>query len=214
MRLNPLAFNGLLSGNLAQRARWRSATLCPCVNPDSGSAAPGCPRCSGRGRVWAAPIECLVGVASTKDAAKYAQAFNMDTGDILLVVDESCPAYVAGLFDRVTMLNSTDRFSLALTRGSPQERIFGDVVSVDRVYWYTGDAGQGDVVDGGRPLIGADGVLAWGVGAPPPGKSYSITGTKYEEYFSYLDYPTQRGQHQGARLPRRMPVRRFDVFGR
>jgi len=155
-----------------------------------------------------------MGVASTKDAAKYAQQFNMDTGDILLVVDESCPAYDAGLFDRVTMLNSTDRFSLVLTRGSPQERIFNEVESIDRVFWYTGEDGAGDIVEGGHPVIAADGRLSWGAGAPPTGKSYSITGRKFEEYFSYLDFPIQRGQHSGARLPRRMPVRRFDVFGR
>ncbi len=214
MRLSPGAFNALLSGNLAQDLRWRASTTCPCISAFSGAAAPGCPKCAGKGRLWAAPVACKAGVTSQKISAQLSQQFNMEAGDALITVDESSPLYDAGQYDRVTMLNSTDRFSLALTRGDVTERLYMQVQKIDRVFWYTGQAGQGDVVEGGIPVVDDAGGLTWTSGAPPDGVSYSITGTRFAEFFVYLDLPANRGHHGGARLPKRMPVRRFDLFGR
>jgi hypothetical protein len=214
MRLNPLAFNGLLSGNLAQDVLWRPNTICPCVNPQSQAPAKNCPRCSGKGRLWSSAVPCKVGVQRQAINEKKAQQLNWEMGDAMLTVDESTPMYEAGQYDRVTMLNSTDRFSLVLTRGAPTERIYRRVERFERVYWYTGPNGTGDLVDGSLPAIGDDGALTWGAGGPPAGRQYSITGTGFAEYFIYLDMPGDRNQHAGARLPKRMICKRFDVFGR
>jgi hypothetical protein len=215
MRLNPSAFNAFLSGNIGQDVLWRPNTMCPCVNPASGAANKKCPRCAGKGRLWSTGVPAKVGVQRQAINEKRAQAFNWEMGDAMLSVDESSPMYDAGQFDRITMLNSIDRFSLVLTRGAPTERLYMQVVSVDRVYWYTGPGGTGSLVDGGAPTIDpADGSLTWGVGAPPAGAQYSITGTRYSEYFVYLDLPSDRNEHFGARLPKRIICKRFEVFGR
>lgn len=214
MRLNPAAFNAFLSGNVAQDVLWRPNTVCPCVNPTSQSPVKTCPRCAGKGRLWSAAVAAKAGVQRQAINEKRSQQLNWEVGDAMLTVDESSAMYEAGQFDRVTMLNSTDRFSVVLTRGAPTERLYMRVVSIDRVYWYTGANGTGDTVEGGTPGVADDGTLEWDSGAPPTGKQYSITGMRYAEYFIYLDYPGDRNQHGGARLPKRMICKRFDVFGR
>lgn len=214
MRLNPLAFNALLSGNLAQDVIWRPNTICPCVNPASGAANKRCPRCSGKGRLWAAGIAAKIGITRQNINEKRTQQVNWEVGDAMLTVDESSPMYDAGQFDRVTMLNSTDRFSVVLTRGDPTERLYMLIEAIEKVYWYTGDGGFGDEVQGGIPAVADDGSLTWASGAPPAGKQYSITGTRFAEYFIYLDFPSDRAEHGGARLPKRMIAKRFEVFGR
>lgn len=214
MRLNPAAFNAFLSGNIGQDVLWRPSTICPCFNPSTNSAFRGCPRCAGKGRLWAAPVATRVGVSRQNIKATIMQQFNWEAGDAMLSVDESSPMFDAGQYDRITMLNSTDRFSLALTRGEVTERLFMKVESIDGVFWYTGENGSGDRIEASIPTVDENGVLTWGVGAPPPGKQYAITGTRYSEYFIYLDLPADRNQHAGARLPKRIMARRFDVLGR
>lgn len=215
MRLNPAAFNAFLSGNIGQDVLWRPSTMCPCFNPISGAAYTGCPKCGGKGWIWSAAQACRVGVSRQAVKASLTHQFNWEAGDAMLTVDESVPMYEASRPDRITMLNSTDRFSLAMTRGDPTERIWTRVEKIDRVYWFTGPNGQGDVVEGSAPTVDDEtGVLTWGDGAPPPGKQYSITGTRFSEYFIYLELPSDRNQHGGARLPKKMMAKRFDVFGR
>lgn len=214
MRLNPLAFNALLSGNLAQDVLWRPNTICPCVSPASQAPAKNCPKCHGKGRLWSTEIACKVGVQRQAINEKRSQQLNWEVGDAMLTVDESSPMYDAAQFDRITMLNSTDQFSVVLTRGQPTERLYRKVLLINRVYWYTGQNGAGDIVEGGIPVVLTDGSLAWSDNAPPAGKQYSITGISYSEYFIYLDMPGDRNQHGGARLPKRMVAKRFDVFGR
>lgn len=214
MRLNPAAFNAFLSGNIGQSLLWRPNTMCPCFSRASNSPSPKCPRCGGKGRLWAAAVPAKAGVTRQQIDAKLSQQVNWEMGDAMLTVDESTPLYEAGQYDRITLLNSTDRFSTVLTRGAPSERLFALVEKLERVYWYTGVNGAGDLVEGGLPVVEEDGALTWGAGAPPAGKEYSITGTRWPEYFIYLQLPSDRGEHFGARLPKRMLARRFDAFGR
>lgn len=216
MRLNPAAFNAFLTGNIGQDVRWRSNSICPCTNPMTGAANPKCPKCGGKGRLWADGVDTVVGVSRQNISVKITQQFQWETGDAMLTVNESSAMYDAGQYDRVTLLNSTDRFSLALIRGDLRERIYSQVEKIDRVFWYTGDGGQGDLVEGSAvPEVNpANGQLTWGSGAPPAGKQYAITGTRFAEYFIYLDLPSDRAEHRGARLPKRIIARRFDLFGR
>lgn len=120
--------------------------------------------------------------------------------------------YEMGEFDRVTMLNSTDYFSLILTRGDPQEKIHEPVEKVTRVFWLAGST----LVEGSAfPTVNADGSLTWpSSGAPPAGTPYTITGTRFSDYFCWGPFPSDRNEHSGARLPKRVVLRRFDLFGR
>ena len=214
MRLNPAAFNAFLSGNIAQSMLWRSNTICPCVSAFSNAANPRCPHCAGKGRVWADPVPAKAGMTRQQIDVNFSQQVSWEMGDATLTVDESSPMYDAGQFDRITLLNSTDRFSVVLTRGAPTERLFMKVEKIDSVFWYTGEQGQGTVVVGSIPTVSDDGVLTWPDDAMPLGKDYAITGTRFAEYFLYLDLPSDRAEHFGARLPKLMRARRFELFGR
>lgn len=210
MFLNPAAFNAHLN-HMGQKVTWAKAFRCPCFNPHSGAARANCPNCHGKAWFWADPVTAVTGVASQQLQLKWAQFGMWQDGDTVLSVPEDSPVYESGQFDRIVMLNNTDYFSLPLVRGGPDERISDPVEKITRVFWLDG---LGKLVEGGIPEVNADGTLTWTSGSPPVGMPYSITGTKYNEYYVYGAYPGDRMEHQGARLPRRIVVRRFDLFGR
>jgi hypothetical protein len=59
------------------------------------------------------------------------------------------------------------------------------------------------------------GNLSWpNGGGPPIGVTYSLTGTKFDEYFIFLNLPSDRNEHEGARLPKKVTLRKWDLFGR
>lgn len=213
-RLQPAAFNAFLGDNIGQDFQWRRASICPCTNPLSGAATPQCPKCAGKGRLWAAPVDAKAGMTQQRINKVFAQMGLYEAGDATLTIHESSAMYDAGHFDRITMLNSTDRFDLVLTRGDPTERLFFKVQSLERVFWYTGKNGEGEVREGALPTVADDGTLEFGAGGPPAGKQYSISGTRYAEYYVWDGMPSDRNEHFGARLPKRVIARRFDLFGR
>ncbi|SAK98702.1 hypothetical protein AWB80_07573 [Caballeronia pedi] len=210
MRLNPARFNAHLN-HIGQQFKWRKAFRCPCINRHSGAAAPNCPQCFGKGWIWAAALDAVAGMAGQQVRQQWAQFGMWQDGDAVVTIGSDSPMYEMGQFDRVTMLNSTDYFSLSFTRGAPNERILDPVEKVTRVFWLDADK---QIVEGGIPKVPANGVPVWSIGAPPAGTSYSITGTRFSEYFCYGPFPSDRGEHSGARLPKRVVLRRFDLFGR
>jgi hypothetical protein len=210
MRLNPAAFNAHLN-NIGQTCAWRKAFHCPCVNPFSGAADPSCPQCGGKGRLWDLAQTGIAGIAGQKVQQAWAQFGMWQDGDAVVSIPESSPLYEMGQFDRVTMMNATEDFSLVLVRGAPVEKLFFNVNSIIRVFWL--DVNK-NVVPGGIPTVGADGSLSWVTGAPPIGTQYSISGKRFSEYFCWGPFPNMRGEHQGARLPKRVVLRSFDLFSR
>lgn len=210
MRLSPAAFNAHLN-HMGQKFKWRKAFRCSCVNPYSGAATPGCPQCGGKSWLWAAPVPAVAGVASQQIQVRWAQFGLWQDGDMVVSIPESSPMYEMGQFDRVLMLNSTDHFSLPLAHGDPNEKLFEPIEKITRVFWLDQD---GAIVEGGIPTVNPDGTLTWTTGAPPPGVGYSISGTRYSEYFCWGPLPSDRNEHQGARLPKRLVMRRFELFGR
>jgi hypothetical protein len=202
-------FNDHLA-TMGQDFLWRKASMCPCVNPHSGAAKPNCPICSGKGRSWANPVSVKAGMASERVLRQWAQFGRYEAGDAILSVPESSLLYDAGQFDRITMLNATDPFSLVLVRGQ-NDKINFPVNSIGRVYWIINNSA---VVEGGIPTVDNNGQLSWAAGAPPVGTQYSISGTRYSEYFVWDEMPGDRKHHYGARLPRKLVARRFDLFGR
>lgn len=211
MQLNPGAFNGLLD-NLGEWFQWRRSFACPCINPSSGAPLAGCPHCSGKGRLWEAPTRAKAGVASSKIQQEWARLGQWASGDTVLSIPENSPLYDIRQFDRVAAETSTDDFSLPMVHGGVKERIHGQIKEVSRVFWF--DA-VGNQVEGGKPVIAADGTLTWpNGGEPPAGKPYSITGSRYSEFYCFGAFSDDRMKHAGARLPRRMVLRKFDLLGR
>lgn len=211
MQLNPAAFNTLL-GDMGEWFQWRRSYACPCLNPNSGAALAGCPHCGGKGRLWKAPTRALAGVASSKTQQEWARLGLWMSGDLVLSIPENSPLYDVTQFDRVTSETSTDDFSLPLVRGAVKERIHGQIKEITRVFWF-GDADE--EVDGGIPAVAADGTLTWpNGGEPPAGKAYSISGVKFSDYYCFGPLTSDRNKHAGARLPKRMVMRKFDLLGR
>lgn len=209
--LNPAAFNVHLN-HLGEDFQWRAASACPCINPNSGAAAPACPQCGGKGYAWAPAVKARAAVASSNTQLAWARMGMYETGDMVLSIPSDSPMYGISQFDRVLAPTSSDRFSLALIRGAPAERLSQAVKSIDRVYWLVND----EVVEGSaRPTINANGTLTWpGSGSPPAGKGYSITGVRLNEYFCFGAFASDRNKHQGLQLPKRMVLRKFDLLGR
>lgn len=211
MRFNRGHFNRHLN-NLGQQFIWRRAYACSCVTPDSGSPDTKCRLCVGKGQIWTNPTPASAASAGQKTQGEWAKMGQWQNGDMVMTIPENSPLWDAGQFDRVTMLNSTDRFSLPLKHGAPTERVLFTPKLVDRVFWK--DAVTGDLVEGGIPVFDANGRPTFTTGEPPPGMSYSVSGTRLSEYFLYMDFPRNRNMHDGMRLPKLVVLRRWDLLGR
>jgi len=209
MQLQPHAFNSFLA-DIGQGYVWRKSYACPCVNPNSGAAKKNCPHCSGRGRIWDAGVPGVAGMAGAKTQREWAQFGVWESGDVVVTIPENTPLYEMGQFDRMTASHSTELFSMPLTRGE-NDRLHFQVESVSRVFWIN-DAGA--IVEGGTPTVSGAGVLTWVSGEPPAGQQYSISGVRMLEYYCFGMFPSNRNEHQGARLPKRVVLRRWDLFGR
>lgn len=209
MRLSPDGFNRLLN-QMGQAFSWRRAYACPCVNPNSGSARTNCPNCAGKGRLWVDPVEGLAGTVSRDQMKNFASFGLWDAGDIMLSIPSDSPLYDMGQFDRVLAINRTEPFSLNLVRGV-NDLIRFPILSIERVFWMDKTDALVDIA--GVEVL-PDGRLQWGDVAPPINTTYSVTGRRRPEYFCYMEIPSDRPMHQGAPLPRRVTLRRFDLFGR
>lgn len=213
MRFNAAAFDAFLGdGGIGQDVEWRRSYACPCVSPTTGQPDPKHQLCAGKGRLWDAPLSTVAGVASQKVLAQWMQMGQWESGDMVMSVPQNSPMWSAGQYDRMTMVNTSETFSLPLTRGAPSERLQFTPVSIERSFWL--HPVTRNVVEGGVPTISDAGALVWGSGEPPPGTVYSLTGTRRNEFYIFGAFPDNRNQHQGMRLPKRLVARKWDLFGR
>lgn len=210
MRLSPAAFNRHLD-HMGQKVFWRKAFACPCRNPNSGAADARCPHCGGKGQMWSAGADGVVGITGSKTQREWAQFGTYESGDSVVSIPENSPLYQMGQFDRVALLNASEQFSLPLVHGAPTERLAGRIEAVSRVFWLDD---KKEIVEGGIPVVDESGALSWAIGAPPAGRQYTVSGSRYLEYFVFGPFPSNRNMHQGARLPRLVVLRRFDLWGR
>lgn len=208
MKLSPESFNKFL-GFVGQTFSWRKSYICPCVTAATNAPVPSCPHCLGKGFLWTSAVEGVAGVPSQKVQREFAKLGQWESGDMLLTVGSDSPLYAIGERDRVTMLDGDDPFSINLRYGY-NDKLPWQVKTITRVIWISGV----DLVEGGIPTQQTDGTLLFTTGAPPAGSAYSVTGTKYSEYFVFQDFPSDRNHHFGATLPKRVQLRRFDLFGR
>lgn len=213
MKFNAGAFDTFLTG-IGQRVKWRRSYACACVNPGSGQPDPKHALCLGKGRIWDDAVDTVTGIAGQKVQVQWAQMGMWEAGDLVLSIPQGSPLWEAGQFDRVTAMNATDVFSLPLVRGAPSEKLLFKPATVTRCFWLHPTTRL--VVNGGLPVVSDSGVPSWpgGVGEPPAGTTYSLTGTKYLEYYIFGEMTSDRNQHSGMRLPRRVVARRFDLFSR
>lgn len=213
MQFNEAAFDAFLGG-IGQRFEWRRSYSCACVNPASGHPDPKHALCSGKGRLWDASVPTVMGVASQKVQIEWAKMGLWEAGDTVLSIPQSSPVWDAGgNYDRLVNIDATDVFSQPLQRGAPTERLMFKPLSITRCFWLHPTSRT--VVEGGLPNIDADGRPSWPSGGePPPGATYSLTGTKHLEYYIWGQMPNNRSQHSGMRLPKRVVARKFDLFGR
>lgn len=213
MRFNAQKFNRHIA-NIGQQMLWRKAYACSCVNPNSGAPDPACKLCGKKGRIWVdEAVETVCGAAGQKTQAEWANTSMWEAGDVVVTVPENSPMWEAGQFDKVVMLNATDRFSLPLKRGSSNDNLsLFSVKSIERVFWKHPQTGA--LIEGGIPTCDEKGALTWTDREPPAGTSYSITGWNYSAYFIWGDFPSSRNEHSGMRLPKRIILRKWDMIGR
>jgi hypothetical protein len=84
------------------------------------------------------------------------------------------------------------------------------VIAVDVATWFVGDT----LVSADPPTVADDGTITWPDESPPVGTQISLTGRKHPEYFCLQEFPQDRAHHHGRDLPRRVVLRKFDLFGR
>ncbi|EPT1453048.1 hypothetical protein ACVOZ6_004703 [Escherichia coli] len=214
MKFSSGAFNAHIA-NLGQDVYWMRSWACPCMNPTSGSPKPSCPLCGGCGRIWDAPVEMIVGIARQSTQIKWSKMGQWEHGDMVVVLPENCEAWeYGGQYDRFITKNGLDGFNEVLVRGAATEKLRVPVNQINRCFWISPDD-QTQLVEGGIPQVDDKGRLTWpDGGAPPLGQQYSVSGDRYSEYFLVDAYPDDRNEHAGMRLPKRVVLRKWDLFGR
>jgi hypothetical protein len=211
MELSAADANAMLN-LVGQDVAWRSGYLCPCRDPNSGAARPGCANCGGRGVMWGNPIAAVAALSGLKVSRQWEASGLWQNGDVVVSIPSDSPLYAAGPNDRVSMLESSQPFVEVLTMGGPALPYV--VASIARVFWLDAENG---IIEGSIPPLAADGSYAWAdgdAGAPPAGQQYSISGRRVPEYFVFQDLPGDRAHFHGSTLPRRAILRLFDLFGK
>jgi len=214
MQLNSEWFNDQIA-EMGQEVLWRRAFACPCRDPHSGAAVQGCPACAALGWFWDDGIVCLSGMASMRVAREFAAFGAWESGDVVLTLPSNSAIYAAGEKDRIVMRDSSEPFTLLLTRGT-LDRMRFPLLQIDRIFYLTPPEPTPVTVP--APPVGPDGTLLWDdvdpAVAPPAGSQYAVSGRKRPEFYLFTDLPQDRAHFGGAALPRRVQARRFDLFGR
>lgn len=214
MKFSSKAFNAHIA-NIGQDVLWLRSWACPCQDKNTGSPKPDCPICVGRGHIWDEPVSMVLGIASQQTQIRWAKLGQWEHGDMVCVIPEDTPAWdSSGQYDRIITTQGLDGFSEVLTRGAPTERIRMPVHSVMRCFWINQGNGA-RLTEGVLPVIDKNGRPSWPNGGEPPlGTQYSLTGDRYSEYWMLDAYPSDRSEHRGMRLPKRIVLRKWDLAGR
>lgn len=208
--LNPDDFNRLIAHG-GQNVLWRRAYACPCRDVYSGAADPACPRCRGRGNTWADPESGHVALSGMARNKMWADMGNWEAGDVVVTLPGDSPVYDIGDNDRMTFVDSSEAFSIIYRRGEDDVDLIHRLAQIDRAHWLA----EGVEVNGTLPSL-SSGALVWPTAGtvPAAGTQYTLTGRRCPEYFVWGDLVQVRHHHAGLRLPRRVVLRRFDLFGR
>ncbi len=208
MRLNPGDFNVFLA-DIGQDVTWRRAYACPCVNPNSGQAKASCVHCGGKGRLWQEAVPASTGVSGRTAQKEWVQFGISDVGDVVVTIPSTSCMYDIGPFDRVMFINRSEPFSQNIVKGV-NEKIRFFVVSIEKVLYLDE---SNELVNSDPPAVNEDGTLDWTDVELPDGVTFSVSGRRRQEYFCYPEMPFDRPHHAGATLPRKVVLRRFDLYG-
>lgn len=197
---------------MGQDATWRRGYACPCRNPDSGAALPNCPACRGLGFSWSDAVATSVALTGARAQQRWEQFGLFMSGDLVVTLASDQPVYAMGESDRLLLVNSSEPFTEIVQWGSS---ILGNVLSIDRCYRLDLSPGAGELeVELAVPVVGEDGTLSWASGGPVSGTQVSVSGRRNLEYFCLQEFPQDRAHHHGHSLPRRVVLRRWDLWGR
>lgn len=209
MQLSVARFNTQLN-EMGQAMTWARASFCPCRNVLSGSPRPGCPVCT-RGVIWAPARPARAGLSGMKVQRAWASFGAYEAGDVVVSVGSDTPLYAAGENDRIVMMDSTEAYDVVLVHDG-RDRLPYALLQVDRVFWLTPDGSA--IIEGGKPGQGERGLLVWPAGQlePPAGTQYTIQGRRRPEMFMFSEMAQDRAHFGGLKLPRRLVLRKFDLF--
>lgn len=212
MHLSVARFNSQLA-DMGQNMTWARASFCPCRDENSGAAVAGCPVCRSRGTLWSPPVAARAGLSGMKVQREWERFGQYESGDVVVSVGSNTPLYAAGENDRIVFVQSSESFDVVLKRGAADKLPY-TVITLDRCFWLSTD--RQTIVEGGLPVQSADGLLTWPDGqlAPPTRTQYTLRGRKAPEYFLFKELAMDRSHFGGLALPRRLALRKFDLFGR
>jgi len=209
VQLNPARFNRFLH-KMGQCVLWRRAVDCPCRRPHSGAADPACPVCHGAGQAWDAPRAGTVALTGQQIQRQWANFGLWEKGDVVVTLPGDSPVYAMGEFDRLLFANSTEPFARVLTRGKETLHLVA-VACLERAVILE----NGALTALPTPVLDDQGIPGWpNQDGPPMGATYTLAGRAHPEYFCYGDFPQDRAHHHGEPLPRKVVLRKFDLFGR
>lgn len=206
MRLVPDHFNALI-GRAGQRVSWRPSRSCACRDPYSGSPDPSCEVCGGLGRVWDADVASVAAPSGVKVQRQWADFGMWMAGDVVVTLPGDQPVYAIAEGDRLALLDSTEPFSQVIPVGG---RMAGLVASLARCTYLL----AGVEADAVLPTLDANGALTWPGNDGPGAVQVVLAGRRHPEYFAFSDFSQDRAHQMGDPLPRRVVLRRFDLWGR
>lgn len=212
MKFSPGRFNGLIA-NIAQQVAWWKTDRCPCRDPYSGGPTQGCPSCGGRGWLWNAQTAGTLFLSGMKVQSQWATFGLYQTGDVSVTLPSNSSVYALKDMDRVRFTDSSAGVNQTFTHGVDDTVLPFQLTSIDRVFVLNGSQLPQDLT---TPTIHSDQTLTWASGQEPAaGQQYTLTGRARPEYFvAYSSVEQDRAHHRGFALPRRIILRRFDLFGR
>ena len=204
------SLNTMLS-NLGQMAHWQQAQLCPCRSATSGGPNVKDPVCAGTGYLWSNPISCKIALEGMNTGREFAMTTGWEKGDIMATLPSNSPAYQAGEYDRLTLIQSSIRINHLLTRGGNDYLRYRSPIDIVEVFAIVGGQKRVLTPNVDFSLIGH--AISWNTNVIPVGTQYSILYTAHPEYFVFKELVMDR-PHGGRALPRKVHLRLMELFGR
>lgn len=181
---------------------------CPCVVAGSHDADPACPFCAGTKYYNLSPVSAQV-VVTGQDIQKAWESYgNYETGDCVVSIDRSSPAYNISPDDRVIFENVHEPFSTTTTKRSQSNTeilpSFFARADIDSVSYITNT----QIASLSFKYFSNDLTLQF-YSSVPAGTQLSISGTKRPLYTAFQVYPRDRSAHcNSIGLPKRIVLRR------
>jgi len=217
-RFDPARFNEEIAAH-GSKMLWRKALPCPCMNPRSGHADPGCPLCDALAVIWDAGTEITVLAPGRRRDDRYDVAGSWLEGFVQLTFPSTLSP---GHFDRIDSLVGVmvvnNEFHVRgatnkLGHSTERLRLGAQVIDVE-FCGRVNDAGDG-LVRYEVPtdfVVGFDGSILWEPGhGPAADTQYSL---RYTARPSWVCWSPRERDEAGQKLPYPVSAQRLDFFRR